>query len=98
MARMRLIFFLAFLAVQAPAEERTAAAPQPKPAVPKYEDLFGDVVLTKGKGIAIKQSQMHEAFVSYKANLAARGENFSEDQRQIKEALLLDRIIVSELL
>src|SRR3954462_5647745 len=96
---MRLIFFLALLvAAQASAEERTASAPQVKPAPSKYEDLFGDMVLAKGKGIAIKQSQLDEAFVSYKANLAARGENFSDNQRHLKEALLLDRIIVSELL
>ena len=38
-------------------------------------------MLAKGKGIAIKQSQLDEAFISYKANLAARGEKFSEDQR-----------------
>jgi parvulin-like peptidyl-prolyl isomerase len=99
MGRMRLIFFLTLLvAVQALAEERPASAPQAKPAVSRYEDLFGDIVLAKGKGIVIKQSQLDEAFVSYKANLAARGETFSEDQRQLKEALLLDRIIVSELL
>src|SRR4051812_771661 len=99
MGRMRLIFFLTLLvAVQALAEERPASAPQAKPAVSRYEDLFGDIVLAKGKGIVIKQSQLDEAFISYKANLSARGETFSEDQRQIKEALLLDRIIVSELL
>ena len=99
MPRMRLTVFLALLlAVQALAEERTATAPQPKAAASSFEALFGDMVVAKGKGIAIKQSQLDEAFVSYKANLAARGEKFSEDQRQLKEALLLDRIIVSELL
>src|SRR3954451_19342704 len=99
MPRMRLTLFMALLlGVQALAEERTATAPQPKAAASSFADLFGDMVVAKGKGIAIKQSQLDEAFVSYKANLAARGEKFSEDQRQLKEALLLDRIIVSELL
>ena len=96
---MRLIFFLALIvATQAWAEERTAATGRSKPAGSKFEDLFGDMVVAKGKGILIKQSQLDDAFVSYKANLAARGEKFSEDQRQLKEALLLDRIIISELL
>src|SRR5262249_17349122 len=38
------------------------------------------------------------AFVAYRANLAARGEKFAEGERTAREAQLLDRLIVTQLL
>lgn len=83
------------MASSAFAEEK----PAPAAPAPKLSDLFGDIVLARGKGVEVKQSQLDEAFISYRANLAARGESVGNDeQRQFKEAQLLDRIIVTQLL
>jgi len=60
--------------------------------------LFADPVLVRGKGIEIKQSQLDDAFVAFRANLAARGQNVPENQRLEREAQLLDRLIVTQLL
>jgi parvulin-like peptidyl-prolyl isomerase len=100
MPAMRLSLLLAALmAASALAEEKPAAAPAAPTPAPKLSDLFGDIILARGKGFEIKQSQLDEAFISYRANLAARGESVgSDDQRQYKEAQLLDRIIVTQIL
>lgn len=93
------LLIAALMASLAMAEEKIAIATAPSAATPKLADLFGDTVLARGKGVEVKQSQLDEAFVSYRANLAARGESVgSEEQRQFKEAQLLDRIIVTQLL
>jgi peptidyl-prolyl cis-trans isomerase C len=100
MRPMRLSLLLAALMTSsAMAEEKIVVAPAAAASVPKVADLFGDLVVARGKGVEVKQSQLDEAFISYRANLAARGESVgSEDQRQFKEAQLLDRIIVTQLL
>lgn len=100
MRPMRLSLLLAALmAAPALAEEKLPAAAGPTAPAPKFNDLFGDMILARGKGVEVKQSQLDEAFISYRANLAARGESVgNEEQRQFKEAQLLDRIIVTQLL
>lgn len=100
---MRLSLLLAALiASSASAEEKLPAAAPTAAATataPELNDLFGDMILARGKGVEVKQSQLDEAFISYRANLAARGERVgNEEQRQLKEAQLLDRIIVTQLL
>jgi parvulin-like peptidyl-prolyl isomerase len=60
--------------------------------------LFNDVVVAKGQGIEVRRGQLDDAFVSFKANLAARGQAIREEQRLGAEAQLLDRLIVSQLL
>jgi parvulin-like peptidyl-prolyl isomerase len=100
MRAMRLSLLLAALmGFSALAEEKPAGAPAPTAPAPKLSDLFGDMILARGKGFEVKQSQLDDAFISYRANLAARGESIgNDDQRQFKEAQLLDRIIVTQIL
>ena len=60
--------------------------------------LFDDPVLARGKGLQIKRSELEDAFTAYAANLAARGESLQADERTIREAQLLDRLITTRLL
>ena len=60
--------------------------------------LFDDPVVVRGKGVEVKKSQLEEAFTAFAANLAARGQNLSEDLRVVREAQLLDRLVITRLL
>jgi parvulin-like peptidyl-prolyl isomerase len=60
--------------------------------------LFQDPVLARGTGVEIKRSQLDDSFIAYKANLAGRGASVPEPERTAREALLLDRLIVTQLL
>jgi parvulin-like peptidyl-prolyl isomerase len=79
------------------------AAEAPKPASnpvsrSRFADLFDDPVIARGQGVEVKQSELDEAFIAFKANLAARGQNVPEDQRLLREIQLLDRLIVTQIL
>jgi peptidyl-prolyl cis-trans isomerase C len=60
--------------------------------------LFEDTLLAKGNGVEVRRSQLDDAFIAYKANLAVRGQNIPEERRLQAEAQLLDRLIVAQLL
>jgi peptidyl-prolyl cis-trans isomerase C len=60
--------------------------------------LFGDELLVGGQGIEVRRSQLDEAFVTYRANLAARGQRLPETERARIEAQLLDRLVLTQLL
>src|SRR6266436_270700 len=62
------------------------------------KSIFPDDTLCKGKGIEIKRSQVDEAFVQFKANLTARGQDLPEGKRDLVESQLLDRLVISKLL
>jgi peptidyl-prolyl cis-trans isomerase C len=74
----------------------TNAAPA-KPAA-KAEDLFPDPVVAKGKGFQIKRSQLDEALIAIKANLAARGQGIAPSELLALEKQILDRLIQIQLL
>ncbi len=61
-------------------------------------DLFSDEVLCQGTGVAIKRSQVDRSFLQYRANASARGQAVPEAKRAELEALLLDKLVVTELL
>jgi parvulin-like peptidyl-prolyl isomerase len=61
-------------------------------------DLVTGPVLAKGGGVEIRRSELDDAFIAYRANLAARGQNIAETRREAAEAQLLDRILVTRLL
>jgi len=61
-------------------------------------DLTFGPVLAKGGGVEIRRSELDDAFIAYRANLAARGQNIAETRREAAEAQLLDRILVTRLL
>jgi peptidyl-prolyl cis-trans isomerase C len=78
-----------------------AAEPGATPASarrPTFAELFGDDVIVRGKGVEVKRSQLEAAYVAYRANLAARGQQIPEDQRTAREAQLLERLVVTQLL
>jgi foldase protein PrsA len=64
----------------------------------RFASLFDDPVIARGQGVQVKQSELEEAFISFKANLAARGQSVPEDQRLFREAQLLERLIVTQIL
>jgi parvulin-like peptidyl-prolyl isomerase len=70
----------------------------PAPAADTLTSLFGDPVIATGKNVEVKRSQLDEAFISYRANLAARGDDIQDDQRTRKEIGLLERIILTQVL
>ena len=77
----------------------SAAEPAAEPARrPTFAELFGDDVIVRGKGIEVKRSQLEAAYLAYRANLAARGQQIPEDQRTAREAQLLERLVVTQLL
>jgi parvulin-like peptidyl-prolyl isomerase len=61
------------------------------------ETAFG-AVLARAKGAEVRRSELDDAFIAYRANLAARGQNIPEARREVAEAQLLDRILVTRLL
>ncbi len=61
-------------------------------------DLFGDEVLAEGRGVNVRRSHLEESFALFKANLASRGQRFSEEKREAVEAQLLDKLIVTQIL
>jgi peptidyl-prolyl cis-trans isomerase C len=65
---------------------------------PTFAELFGDDVIVRGKGVEVKRSHLETAYVAYRANLAARGQQIPEDQRTAREAQLLERLVVTQLL
>ena len=79
-------------AKEAPAKT-DAAAPAAKPA-----PLFPDPVIVKGKGLEIKRSQLDEVSTSFKATMAARGQNVTGEQAALFEKQLLERLIQIQLL
>src|SRR5688572_12021772 len=62
------------------------------------DDFAIGPVLAKGKGVEVRRSQLDDAFIAFRANLAARGQNVPEARREAAEAQLLDRMIVTQLL
>jgi len=62
------------------------------------DDLAFGPVLARGDKLEVRRSELDDAFVAFRANLAARGQNIAEGKRESAEAQLLDRIIVTRLL
>lgn len=69
-------------------------------AAPSFaaEDFAAGPVIAKGRGLEIRRSQLDDAFVAFRANLAARGQAMAENKREAAEVQLLDRMIVTQLL
>jgi parvulin-like peptidyl-prolyl isomerase len=62
------------------------------------DDFATGPVLARGKGLEIRRSQLDDAFIAFRANLAARGQSIAEARRESAEAQLLERMIVTQLL
>lgn len=77
----------------AEAKEKVAAISSPLAA-----GLFEDKVVAKGRGFEIKSSQVEEAFLRFKANLAAHNRTIAETEREPVEKEILDELIATQLL
>ena len=69
-----------------------AASPQ------KPNALFANPVVAKGKGFDVKQNEVEDAFIDYKANMASRGQTIPEPQRTMVESNLLQRLVITKVL
>ena len=85
------------LAVPAVCAADTNAPAVPPPAA-LAGGLFADEVWCRGTGVEIKRSGVDRAFLQYRANASARGQAVPEAKRAELEALLLDKLVVTELL
>jgi len=74
------------------------AQDQTNAAAKKPGELFADVVVAKGKGFEIKRSQLDEALISFKANLAARGQDVPQEHMAMFEQQMLDQLIRLQLI
>ena len=72
-----------------------AAAVKPEPA---GKAGAANEIVAKGKGCEVRRSQVDEAFILHKANATAQGETIAEGDRERVEAMLLDRLIYTQLL
>jgi len=61
------------------------------------EFMIGPII-AKGKGVEIRRGQLDDAFIAFRANLAARGQNIQEGRREAVEAQLLNRMIATQML
>ena len=65
----------------------------------KADKLFTDDIVAKGKGVEVKRSELDELFINARAAIASRGGNDVDDsQRDLMQAQLLERLIVTKLL
>ncbi|MBI4657308.1 MAG: peptidylprolyl isomerase [Verrucomicrobia bacterium] len=60
-------------------------------------NLFEDKILAKGKGVEVKQSQLDEMYVAFKANRAAAGQPVPDAYRRKIEADILEKLIATQL-
>ncbi len=70
----------------------------PSGTAASWANLFEDPVVARAKGVEVKRSQVDNAFIAFKANLALRGQTLPEDMRRFREAMLLDRLIINQLM
>jgi peptidyl-prolyl cis-trans isomerase C len=76
------------------AAERQPAKTLPTP--PNASALFGDKVIAKGKGVEVKQSQIDEMYITFKANRSAMGLGLPAARAKI-EADILEKLIATQL-
>ncbi|MBI3191854.1 MAG: peptidylprolyl isomerase [Pedosphaera parvula] len=62
------------------------------------QDLFAEEILAKGKGIKITRSQVDEAIIAFKANMAGQGRAVPEAMQAQLEAQMLERLLATQLL
>lgn len=63
-----------------------------------FDDLLGDPVVAKGDGFEIRQSLVDERYFLYNANLAARGRQLNENQKNAIEKQLIEKLVTHRLL
>jgi peptidyl-prolyl cis-trans isomerase C len=74
-----------------------AAAPDNSPNF-TFTDPSPDAILCRGEGVEVKRRELDRALSQFKANALARNQNVPENRLPDIEAMLLDRLVVTELL
>ena len=67
-------------------------------SVSAVDGLFKDDVIAKATGVEVKRSELENVFISYRANLAAKGGGIPEQKRREVERTLLDRLLFTRIL
>jgi peptidyl-prolyl cis-trans isomerase C len=89
----------AFLFLAALTMDRTAIAATPEPSAEQPRSaVLPDEVVCRGQGVEVRRSQLDRALSQYKANAMARGQPIQEARMAELEALLLDRLVITQLL
>jgi len=61
-------------------------------------DFFADEVLVRGSDLEIRRPELEKAYLQFKANATLRDQPIPPDRREELEAMLLDRLVVTQLL
>ena len=77
---------------EAPPQATVLAADDP------FASLFDDPVVARGKGVEVRQSQVEEAFIAFKAQMAIRNQAVPNSRRAALEAQLLEGLITTQIL
>jgi peptidyl-prolyl cis-trans isomerase C len=96
--KMKTIKTISMLAALALATTHIALGATEGAKPSKADALFDDPVVARGKGVEVKRSQLDETFIAAKANAAANNVTFSEAERGLLEARLLNELVVSKIL
>jgi parvulin-like peptidyl-prolyl isomerase len=62
------------------------------------DDFFADEVLVRGEKLEIRRPELEKAYLQFKANATLRNQPIPADRREELEAMLLDRLVVTQLL
>jgi peptidyl-prolyl cis-trans isomerase C len=89
---------LTALALATHPEARAQTNTFPEKPKAKPGELFPDTVVAKGKGLEIKRSQVDDAVVTVKANIAAQGRVLTPEETALVEKQVTDRLIQMALL
>ena len=98
MYRLNVILFMAAVLFSNTVLGAEDSASAPASRTPKLSDLFDDDVLARGQNVLVKRSHLEEAFTALSANSVAQGRPIPEQLRAAKEAELLQRLIVTQIL
>lgn len=95
------VFLLALAAAclsATPGLAATAGSTNAPAASSKIDDLLGDPIVAKGKGVEIRRKQLDNALIGLKAGLNARGQNVTPDQMLMLERQVLNDILGLQLI
>jgi peptidyl-prolyl cis-trans isomerase C len=87
---------LALAVATGPSSAQDKATGTTAPA--KAADLFPDTIVAKGENVVVKRSQVEDAYLTFKAASAARGQNIPEAARPVVEANLVTNLAVTQIL
>jgi peptidyl-prolyl cis-trans isomerase C len=75
----------------------TNAAALAKPAI-KADDLFGNSIVAKGKGVEVTRALLDDEVIRLKAQLAGRGQTLPPEQSALIDRQVLDQLIQIQLM